>query len=334
MAMTRRRTGFRQAISYARPYVRAAAYGVAARRAVIQANRYGQSFTRRGKRQTSGQGITDHFDRRTIYRKRNMPRGKKRRWRQFANKVHAVSEKDLGSRTALFNDQVSDSITAPVGASQGVFSVALYPNTSTITHLNDIKTILTNDTNINTTGKATFKSAVLDLTCVNHAKDQDTNGWATEVDVYEITANRNFENVSGTKQLIDCFTDAATDTPNIGGAGTGILLQNRGATPWEFPQALSQYRIKIWKKTKFKLGYLQSFTYQMRDPKRHVIDKAASDQLTSGNKIGLTRWLVIIHKPVPGMSDGVSAEVRLELGLTRKYLYKVNDEDDDQDRVM
>jgi len=308
-----------------------------------------RSFTRtktKQKRTMSGQGITAQYDRKRVYTKKSMPKYKKRRWRKFIQKVNAVDEKDLGSQTSLFNQQIEVStITAGV---QLTATCALYSSTSTSSHLNDLDQIsgvfnygnptAAADDYVNGTTKIIFKSGVLDIT----VRNTSDNGTSTpvdcplEVDVYEITVNHGQDdNASSYNTLDDYFTQSATDTLQIGGTAAGaagqLTISRRGATPWDLPAALSQYRMKIWKKTKYFLGVGQTFTYQMRDPRRHVYSLNTLFRAQEVNMNGLTKFVYFIAKPVPGTNPGATFRPKLTIGTTRKYLAKVEGMRTDRD---
>lgn len=305
----------------------------------------GRTMTmRKRKRQSSGRGITNEYDRKLIYSKNRMPRRFKRRWRKFKNKILAVGEKDLGSKTVLFNNRVVDQAIASSYTAQLAVNVALYPlfaeGAGAKTYLNDVHTILNNDSTIGTSGKVLFQSAVLDLTACNtsvlNPLSGNTAAPSLEVDVYEIYATKSFEKLTGTnRDLLNAFTEGDVDTPTISGAGTSININQKGCTPWELPSALSEYGIKIMKKTKYFLGPGQTFTYQMRDPRRHICD-AQMIQDGNCNWKKVTKWLFIIHKPTPCTSivDPNFDTQSLTLGVTRKYMYKVKDQSQDKDQMF
>jgi len=106
--------------------------------------RMGRSRTitrNRNRRQPSvaGIGITGQHDKRLVYLKRTMPRYKKRRWKSFINKVAAVSEKDLGTRSVLFNRVVNYSGTD--SSKQMVGTITLYGQESTNSENNELDII-------------------------------------------------------------------------------------------------------------------------------------------------------------------------------------------------
>ena len=134
-----------------------------------------------------GQGISTQHDVSRVYRKKRMPRRKRKRWTRFIRKVDAVAERNLGSRTVVFN--VTTSWTNQVAGLQDVGYCALYPASSPtasggVTIMNDLAQIGTfENVNLNPTAadgstiwastKIIFKSAVLDITFRNASSVND-----------------------------------------------------------------------------------------------------------------------------------------------------------------
>lgn len=307
----------------------------------------------RQRRQTSGLGITTQHDERRIYRKRSMPRRVRVRWKRFKNKVLAVSEKDLGTRTVVFNR--TDNITNQTSGNQTVGGgYALYPIQSTAGQLNDINNIAgleagtwtaASGSVVDVTSKFIFKSAILDMTFRNASTfTADGSNFVAdsraklETDIYELLIGSPTDDSSGTyNDLNAIWTAGAGDTSNIGGAGTGITMALRGVTPWDLPAALSRFKIKILKKTKFMTPNGDTFTYQMRDPKRRVANKESFTTAQGPNRKGWTRWILIISKLVPGLAIGNTANTfqeSLYVGATRKYFYKIEGVSEDRDRYL
>lgn len=357
--MIGRKRKYRQmssALSFLRPrrdWWRSGLTGLSGGMGIRSALRGGFGMTGTGSRNrtTSGRGITNEYDRKLIYKRRRMPRRRKKLWKKFVSRVHAASEKDLGSRTILRNERFDEaySYTGASTGSQGLVNVALYPcrSAATKTYLDDLNQIFINELAsvpvIGSTGKLVFKSAILDMTvCNTSALDitdpQNPAPASLEVDVYEIGAGRRFDKnayIPANADLLNIFGEANIDTPPVSVGNQQIALSTRGATPWDLPSALSEYRIKIYKKTKFFLSAGQTFTYQMRDPKRHVIDlQRINSSNPTANLPGLTRWLLLIFKPTPCTrtdSDTNPDIIRLSVGVTRKYLYKVVQQNEDRD---
>lgn len=295
-------------------------------------------------------------DVRKVYRKKRMPRKKKRQWKTFVRKVNAISEKELGTRTVLFNDQIQQQWSN--SAQQGCMTLALYTiSNASLGFLNDLNQIGTFENTSNPTAAAgatvgastkyMFQSAVMDLTIRNTSVrvltlsptyENDPN-CSLELDVYELSFNEDAANSTAQFTSMAAVLNAY-DTAQIGGTGSGISIEDRGATPWEVPVALGRFKVKIWKKTKYFIPAGQTITHQMRDPKRHVLrngDLQTTDGNDGWNRPGLTKILFIIYKPVPGLTIGTAvgnSQPSITVGSTRKYMYKVEGINDDRERYI
>jgi len=310
-----------------------------ARQAINMARRaasYTQTTQRR--RVTSGQGVTSQYDRRLIYRKRTMPRRRRRRWRNFKNRVLAVSTKSLGSNTIVRNtlEQSELSLLPGNDTKQAIVQMALYPIRSTSNKLNDINEIMS-DSRFENSSKAIFCSAVLDITMRFQSLRTDASSnpsLGAEIDVYEVSWNEASGQSGEAGDLQDCFNIGATDTDVIPGQTNSLVPTDRGWTPFDANAALSQHKLKIWKKTKYFLSAEQTATYQIRDPKTHYFSKDKIPSATSANWQGVTKWIFIVWKPLPGYSYVAAPDndiARLNIGFTRKYMYKINEDSTDYD---
>lgn len=282
---------------------------------------------------SSGQGITEQYDRSNIYVKGRMSKFKRLRWKRFSRKIHAVSEKDLGSRTWLRNGTAQLLSTNPATNVQTVGEIALYPCRGQTTIDEDLTTLMSEDTSIPTGGRVLFQSAVLDLTIVNRSEVEGGTGVPVELDVYVITARKSFQSNAVGRDLLGVFADGFNDTANIGGAGTALTITRRGVSPFEATQAISKYGLKIWKKTKYTMGVNQSITYQLRDPKRHVYEKAFIEDNNLSANIKGTKFLFFVARLQPGYTTGAGTKVDIDIGYTKKYMYKVDQANGDQGRV-
>lgn len=308
---------------------------------------------RRSKRQRSarrinvgGRGITQQHDVARIYRKKYMTKYKKRRWRKFVRRVHAVAEKDYGSRTVVFNDRLDiENIT---NGNQVCLTCCLYPQTSTVNHLNDLNTIASvenfenNPTSaagitVEKSTKFLFQSGVLDLTVRNSSFNNTTptSGVKMEVDVYELILRKDAI-VGATAQgsLSTLLNNASADTKVLNATGSSVEIIRRGCTPWDLPYCISRYGLKILSKKKYFLESGGTFTYQVRDPARHVLDQNDMNDRQGFNRPKLTRIVYFIGKLVPGFTLGATGDTyreRLDVGVTRKYLYKIEGANDDRD---
>lgn len=305
-----------------------------------------QRFYRRFKKHGRyGAGLTNQYDRANIYKKKRMPYRKRKRWVKFVNKVRAVENKTLGTRTRVFNNRIL--ITSPdLGTSttpkQLFQSLTLYGNMDDATAhpqlgqvRNDIRQLLVDDPDIATSGKVQMISGIFDMTLVNASVDAFNNAMGIELDVYLIRASSRFEVVTGGTDawgsLEAIMNNSLTATDAIG-SKSKLNVDDLGATPFDFTTALSWAKIKIISKKKYFLPSGNQMTYQIRDPKNRMLSKEKTDNILGTNYPGATQHVLLIAKGLPGSatvppSGDNPYKVRLEIGVTRKYAYKVNEDD-------
>lgn len=292
---------------------------------------YGRSAGR--TQTTSGQGVTTQYDRKVVYRKKTMPRRKKRQWKNFVNKVNAALMKSTGSRTIIRNTQLT--YTDATDA-QGRFAIALYgkdgSNAGTSAGFDDLRQIFTNDSLLSDqTSRAKFSTGILDLTIVNNSSvtDASVQNTSVELDVYEFVMTKK----NDSNNLITLFNTAATNTGLINGLNSEINLFTRGATPFDLPDALAQ-GVKILKKTKLMLGSGQCATYQMRMAKNYTFRRDIIVDNDFDFAIPwVTKGVLVIVKGVP-TGDATKVLKSVQFGVTRKYLYKVVQANLDGDNVI
>jgi len=322
---------------------------------------YKSAYSRRNVPMTGGRGVTDQHDRISIYRKRSMPRGKKLSWQRFKQKVKAVAEKELGSRTVVFNRQLSTTpnFTDDGPNAQIVQSLALYGLNSPSPHMNDLKNISGYENTLNAeqtygqhvdlTTKYMFQSGILDVTIRNTSYIVGAGGaegagaadCTLELDIYEIVSPKEWTTVSGQPSSIAQALDYAdVSTEEIGQVvqtSTDIQIGKRGATPFDLPHGLATWRLKILKKTKMFMSWGKAITYQYRDPKRRVMTRQTMAERLGVNYPGATKHILVIAKAVPGISTGPLQGFvmpRISTGVTRKYLYNIEGMNDTRDKMI
>lgn len=318
----------------------------------------GRAMTyRRRKKTRSTRGILGGVDADTkmIYAKKRMPRIQRKRWTSFVRKVAAAKEKDLGTRTVLFNDQITQYNN--VGANQSCLTLALYGFVNaTNLWLDDLNQIgqMENEANptaaagatIDKNTKILFQSGILDLTLRNVSTIQNQDGTnalasdaALELDIYEVQMRKEpgaegsaAANWSSITRILQRYDD-----PQIGGAGTDLAIQDRGATPFEFGAQMGRAGVRIMKKTKFFIPNGQTITWQLRDPKRHVCRYGDLETNDGWVRPGWTKVYYLIYKLVPGLTQGSTPgtyRAGITIGLTKKYAYKVEGFNEPRERLV
>lgn len=314
--------------------------------AVAAANAYRKyrsyTKTRTKKPQYSSTGITAQHDSRTIYRKKWMPKYKKRKWISFSRKVNAVLDNKLAPKTIVLNNLAVQTATANF---QSWNAYLLYGNngepavagSGTAVGMSDLGVAIrrVSQSSSATSGsgvKFNFISAVMDLT-ISHA-DADTG--PLEVDLYDVVFRKDVQDSSIAKTLVNVLSSTGTLT-----TGNALDWVNRGVTPFDTPQFTSVTGMTILKKVKYFMSYGQGVTYQVRDPRQRTINKlevldygvGSSDNASgysSWIKKGWTRGILIFHKTMAGF-DVVGNSANLTVGCTRKYLCNIMDSSDYQD---
>lgn len=315
---------------------------VLSRQRAARASYVRSSRNRRGR---SGIGVTTQNDQRLVYRKKRMPFGRKRRWKAFTKKVNFINEKDMGTRTVVMNTSFAATNTS--AGNHIVGAVYLYPQQSAgATYANDL-TVISNLENANDPTAAAgqtvdassrffFQSGVLDVTFCNTSTYSDIalnpqrdSRAKLEVDVYECSVRESTEETGATYgSFTALLANNLVRTRAIGGAGNEIDYQLRGCTPFDLSYVLSRWGVKIWKKTKYFVNNSDTFTYQVRDPRRHVVDQRNLQGKDGFNRPGWTRVIYFVGKLVPGLSVAPTAQPQsfqeaLTVGITRKYMYKI-----------
>lgn len=270
--------------------------------------------------------LTNQHDVTTQYRRKTMPRWKRRRWVKFTKKVDAVSTRDLGTRTVLFNDSLQTHNS--VADSQQYKMCSLYGRGGTESGINcgskDLFEINANDDDIVAGSTVQFRSAVLDITFTNKKYGADppllTRNYTMEIDVYTLMYPYDSEPYADFTALLAA---AYAMTPDINTTGNSILLEQRGATPFDLGNFISLGGIRIIAKRKYLISLGQSATFQYRDAGNKWIkgkDMATEDE--DYIKRGLTTSFLIIYKPTDRDNSGVQSS-GIEVNCSRHYTYKV-----------
>lgn len=290
--------------------------------AVTSAAPYAYNYLTSRTKTTSGTGITSQYDRKVVYRKKYMPRRKKRQWMKFAKKVNAVAFKDIGTKTVVRNNQLT---VTSVDATQNWASICLYGKDGASAGgsrcgMDDMKQIVVNDPDMsNPTAKAIFKSGILDITVMNGSTvTEGNNNGGVEVDVYELQ----FKKIDDAVSIGTLITNAENNTDAINALNPQLSLTQRGVTLFDLPDFCAQ-GVTILKKTKYFLGIGETFTYQYRDPRNFTIRRDNIDDTNDDFILPYkTRGFLILMKGVPTANPDLVVKT-LQIGVTRKYSYKV-----------
>lgn len=278
----------------------------------------------KSRRNIFAPGVTNQYDVKTIYRKRRMPRRKRRQWVKAVKKHRAIALKSVGTRTAIKNGTIGGAFQ---GDAQYIVSAALYGlyginDWGVNQGYRDMYDILNGDTTGDVDAmneKCLFTSGVMDLTFNNIG---DTK---LEVDIYHIRVGDS----TVSERLDATYGTALANTDN--NSSTPVTTQTRGWTPFEATVASSR-GVRVYKKIKHFVGVGEVFTHQIRDSKNHMMNGSKlwnNSVIDQGlyNWVGKSQYLFFIVKAVPGTD--AEAQSNFRVGVTRVYKWKVFEDNQD-----
>lgn len=285
---------------------------------------YRQISTANKNTSKSMMGVSQHHDSKLQYRKRRMPYRKKRNWKKFVKKVQAANERSLGTKTIVFNKSVTGTSTAANAQNWMIANLYGTNGTSAASELGaaDLYQIFQQAyLSSKETQKLTFKSAVLDITLTN------TGTTKLEVDLYVLSYWG--EPAYGSFSAAASGADNTTPVMNPNGSGffSSLNISQRGVTLFDMPELIRNGKFTIQKKVKYWIDVSDTATFQIRDPKSHMVSETEVLQSAVWGTARLTQSIFVNFKPVAGATDTGNS---LTMGATRKYsLNSVDAEDAD-----
>jgi len=312
-------------------YGRRASFGGPSPQTLMQIARAGQRvynhFNRRNSNAsgsstgTRAATVTQQHDIKSLYRRKRMPRRKKRKWVKFVQKVKAVEASGRGSQSVVINDSFQDSW--PNGPTtggyrwQGVSEVNLYSVNADVQSGRDKDYILNEVSNYQTTKDATsgveyvtpntlFNEMKRLKVPMNHARIDitytNTSQVTLEIDLYVIRHKvKQARKATGYTSLINAQDEYNTEMTNSAqklyysdgsvinaGAGTLTSLRSRGVTPFNTPGLNINAGASVLNKTKVLVAPGSSVTRQYSENKHKNIYPHNGDYKTRYDKDTIT----------------------------------------------
>lgn len=275
-------------------------------------------------------GITSQFDKKQQYRKKRMPKRKRRKWVRFVKKVKAVADSQIRMKSFVLNSQAVATMTG--AQPQNWCAVHLYGANGTNDGLVgepseagtiDLRRLINVDPELFNAKSAqiNMKSAVLDITMTNLLLNNETTQTGSntlEVDVYKLVYGRNDKDVAS---LEACLTAGTLMTDPMSGSEGAIT--SRGITPFDLSGFISAGKIKILSKTKYLISPGQCATLLHRDPKNRYVDM--QDIPITGDPTDFTYknhtiTYMFVAKVIGAIATGTTP--KLNVRCTRSYHYK------------
>lgn len=316
--MVYRKRKYNQAFSKAARFV-GGAYQVA------RQFKKGRSYQKNNRKKTIyGGGVSTQHDQSMQYRRKNMPRYKKNSWKNFTKKVKAVIGASLGTYTIVSN---SSGDFKAAGDAQEFGSFVLCGRGGE-DKFGDVGNRDLEDIASATplSGQIMLRSAILDCTFTNIGSTK------IEMDIYHVR----YGNENQSKNLSEAYNESYNRTVSTslivqtGTTGSNLTMASRGATPFNFPQAISACGMKILKKTKYFVPVGDCITYQLRDPRNYTYKRSATaegpaGQIDNGFVIPYkTQGLIVVIKNI---IRNAGTPAQLSYGVTRSYTYAIQESD-------
>lgn len=284
----------------------------------------------RTKKSIDAGGITAQYDRKNLYRKKRMPRRKKKAWKKFKSKVTAVEISNRGLTSRVFNSEMSVLVQP---ASQDYIAVHLYgvAGTAGANELgeNDLATVFEYDDNLRRTGTTApnimthgnasqltdsirMQSAILDITMINPSDKllivDCYHLWYSQESVYANLTSVLSGGVATTQQV----TAAGA---NVGSAPNLTLF---GTSLFDLSRALSLGCIKVMGVKQYLLGAKQVVTDQIRDSKNYTINPYYLRNVGVFAKPKYTETLLFVAR-----NPDEETSASLQIFATRHYRYSI-----------
>jgi len=279
------------------------------------------------RRRTANTGfLTNQYDVKNQYRRKSMPRRKRKRYVKFVKRIRSVLYKDLAPQYQMFRSFITGNLA---NGTQGVFSAGIYgengvPATSNDMGISDLFQLDT-ETGVTTLLNSwDLRSAVLDIEITNLPTALFTG--TQTVDCYEIIC-RKAVTTQGAAAIVgpaDCFNKGFA-LQNLLGANTALGSTTPGVTPFQCKLFTSHF--KILKKTRVLLSPGQATHFMYRDTKKrqYIYENASRPVCAPGWYHG---FLFIIQ----GVCDIGNFATATSYSCTaqRYYTYAVNSQNEVQ----
>lgn len=274
-----------------------------------QVQKLSRSFTGTGlgKRSSDNGPVTSQYDVRTWYKKKRMPGRKRKNWKKFKSKVHAVLNKEIAPTYFLY--RTTATLSSAVNQ-QGWGSLMLYtayggaaPNNDLYTVSVGLKGALGNQIG----AKYRFESACLDVLLRN----KGTN--VALIDVYTVYCRSDLpDNYSSPVNALTTMDANANQDNN---ADPKIVDTDIGYTPFTCPLFCSFF--KVAKKRTLTLSGGAVTELQMRDAKNRKM--WGIDYVGKTAMKGWTKGYVVCVRGAYDSGAGNTPAVNIDCAYTRHY---------------
>lgn len=228
----------------------------------------GKGLASRNKKSRTG-FITQQYDVKTQYRRKRMPRRKRKRWMRQVRKVNHIVDNRLGSQYQMFRSFATGTNSNGTQSflSAGLFGENGTPATAFDMGIDDLYNLNLKNGDTGKINKFHIKSGVLDIELTNLGGEGYNN--SLTADVYEIVCRKDL-NTQGTTAAAgpsDLMNDGFADQDLLG-SNTALGATLPGVTPFQNAEFCRHF--KIIKKTRVLLSVGQTTHFMLRDAKNRT----------------------------------------------------------------
>lgn len=270
--------------------------------------------------------MTSQRDVKTIYRRKPMPRRRRKQWVSFKRKVTATQIAN-SALMSFFRQQVMYLTTAANASSFTTATIYSYggingtegttgsaSGTGQGDDLVDFWTTKYGLTSVGRSRKTMFASACMDV----HIRNSGAASGILEI--YEIIARRDYGSSSVSYDSIEeLYTNGFTDTVATP-LFTAVTSSTLGSTP--FQNKLFCQQFKVLKKTRVEISAGETISMQMRDPKNRVA-YGAEMNANLIFKRGATRgYLFQLYGEPSGTATQKTTACECRVTVLKSYTYR------------
>lgn len=298
--------------------------------------RYGRTAVKRRKFAYSGSSskkktsttnpslVTGENDWGTLYNRRRMPRGKRRRWVRFVRKTQAVISKALApsffviTRNAVIESVVDKQVASSLHTVLGGYSL----DTAT----QDISVLAARVDAISNNPASTYTSERFQIT-----------GWLAEtqvvadignttpayIDMYYWKCKRNYPKLTGFPSNASFLNmwdyDLLTQGVNANAGGSSLAFNDYGVTPFQ-TNSFPKY-VNIYKKRRVRLSPGGTVQIEQRSGRNYYVNNDYVQNL--GLVQNMTEGIFFIVYGTPSATSNVAASVKVRLSSNFNYTYRL-----------
>lgn len=293
-----------------------------------------RTTTRSGRKGIDAGGTSTQRDVKTIYRKKSMPRYKKKTWKKFVKKVQAVNEMETGTTTRNIISNISTSVS-PLG--QSFVSTHLYGYTgadaSGEAGSGDMNFIAFTDLALNRTD--------YDVPAPNSDMYKLTGAWDNKIKFISARLQLDIHNTGSQPVICDMYfleynkksVDSRLNLAfSVGYDISSIVRPPSGSTPpktqltqygvslFDMGEAISRGGFTVKKVKSYQIPAGDIVTEQIRDPRTYIVDM----QLLQADTAKFahpkyTETLLLVYR-----NPDTEASATVQCTAVRSYKYQIH----------